>query len=110
MYICDNNMIIFETKESQNLENVKTPDSFSDRELSRAVRDAIVGEQNAIKQYEVIADACSNEKIKKVMQDIADEERVHVGELQKVLNMMLDDEKDLIEEGKEEAGEMLFNK
>jgi rubrerythrin len=41
--------------------------------------------EGAVKQYESIADASSNEMVKTMVQKIADEEKVHVGELQKIL-------------------------
>jgi rubrerythrin len=103
MHINSGNMIIL--KEAQELQNVKTPDKLTERELTRALRDAIIAEEGAIKQYETVADATDNDKVKEVLQDIADEERVHVGELQTLLNDMLPDEKELLEEGYEEVTE-----
>ena len=104
MHIDSGNMIL-NTKKAQHLENVKTPDTFTDREMTRAIRDAIIGEENAIKQYEVIADASNNEDVKTVIQKISDEERIHVGELQKLLNDLLPDEKSLLEDGEKEVEE-----
>jgi rubrerythrin len=88
---------------AQHLENVKTLEPLTDREVTRAIRDAIIAEEGAINQYETVADSTSNPKVKEVLQDIADEERVHVGELQTLLNMLLDDEQDLLDEGKSEV-------
>lgn len=105
MHINSGNMIIL--KEAQELQNVKTPEELTDRELTRAVRDAIIAEEGAIKQYEAIVDATDNEDAKKVLTHIADEERVHVGELQKLLDILLPDEKDMLEEGREEVEEEL---
>jgi len=102
MHIDSGNMILF-NKTAQNLETVKTPEKFTDRELTRAIRDAIIAEEGAIKQYEVVVDATENEIAKKVLQEIADEEKVHVGELQKLLNDMLPDEKEKLEEGAKEV-------
>jgi len=103
MYIVNSNMILLPTKQAQHLENVKTPDTFDERELTRAIRDAIVGEESAIKQYEVIADACSHDVVKEIMQDISNEEKIHVGELQKVLNALLNDEVGFLEDGAKEV-------
>jgi len=106
MYINSGNMIILQ-KSAQDIQNVKTPDEFDDRELTRAIRDAIIDEEKAIKKYEAIADASSNDKVKTIVQSIADEEKVHVGELQKLLNDMLPDEEGFLEEGaKEVEGEI----
>lgn len=102
MYI-DTGILITMPKTAQNLEVVKTPEKFDDRELSRALRDAIIAEEGAIKQYEVAADATDNAKVKEVLNDIANEEKVHVGELQKLLNDLLPDEEKLLEDGEKEV-------
>ena len=101
MYIDNGNMILF--KKAQNLEVVKTPEKLTERELTRAIRDAIIAEEGAIKQYETVVDATDNLVAKKVLESIAGEERVHVGELQKLLSDMLPDEKDKLEEGAKEV-------
>jgi uncharacterized protein len=90
-------------KTAQNLETVKTPEKFTDRELTRAIRDAMIAENEAIKQYETVVDATDNEKVKKTLQSIADEERVHIFELQELLNILLPEEKDLETKGKQEV-------
>ena len=99
-----NNLISF-PKEAQTLENVKTLDPLTDREVIRAIRDAIIAEEGAINQYETVVDSTTNEEIKKVLQEIADEEKVHVGELQALLNKYLPDEEGLLEEGAKEVEE-----
>jgi rubrerythrin len=72
-----------------------------------AIRLAIVAEQDAIKLYQLIAQAVEDRDIAKVMLDIADEEQVHVGELQELLERFDGDERELIEKGKGEVREML---
>jgi rubrerythrin len=104
MHIDSGSLIMF-PKKSQNLEVVKTPEKFDDRELTRALRDAIIAEEGAIKQYEAAADATDNEKVKKTLQSIADEEKVHIGELQTLLNDLLPDEEKHMEKGKGEVNE-----
>lgn len=90
-------------KVAQDLSLVKTPEKFNDRELTRSIRDAIIAELGAIKQYESVVDATDNEEVKKVLTSIANEERVHVGELQALLNILLSDEQELLDEGKNEV-------
>jgi rubrerythrin len=87
----------------QKLDNVKELDTLSDRELARAIRDAIIAEQDAVKQYEVIADSTSNEKAKKVLQDISDEEKIHVGELLELLKGIDSSDDNFLEEGRKEV-------
>ena len=106
MHIDSGNLILF-TKEAQNLEVVKTPEKFTERELTRALRDAIIAEEGAIKQYETVVDATDNELIKKVLQEISDEERVHVFELQKLLDMLLSDEEKIKQQGEKEVEELI---
>jgi rubrerythrin len=89
-------------KTSQNLDVVKKLETFDERETTRAIRDAIIAEEQAIKQYEVIVDSTKNSKVKEVLKEIANEERVHVGELQELLNILLPDEKKFQEDGKKE--------
>lgn len=92
-------------KLAQHLENVKTLEKLTDRELARAVRDAMIAEQDAIKQYETVADSTDNAKAKAVLQDIANEEKVHVFELQALLDSMLKDERGFREQGIQEVEE-----
>lgn len=101
MYIDNGNIIMF--KKAQNLEVVKTPDKFTERELTRAIRDAIIAEEGAIKQYESVVDASDNENVKKVLTSIANEEKVHVGELQKLLDILLPDEEKHLKDGEKEV-------
>jgi rubrerythrin len=75
---------------------------FTDREITRAIRQALAAEEEAIHLYETIADSTDNEMVVETLQDIADEEKVHVGELQALLNELLEDEEELLEEGKDE--------
>jgi rubrerythrin len=103
MHIDSGNIILNLEKKAQNLEIVKTPEKFTDRELTRAIRDAIIAEQGAIKQYETVVDATDNEEVKKVLQSIADEEKVHTGELQKILSNLLPDEEEKLDEGAKEV-------
>jgi rubrerythrin len=84
-----------------------TPDrKISKRELTRSLRLSLAAEEEAIHLYEALADATDDPLAKKVLQDIADEERVHVGEFQGLLNILLEDEQDLLAEGAAEVNEM----
>lgn len=91
--------------EAQHLQNVKKLEKLDDRELTRAIRDAIIAEEDAVKQYETVSDSTDNTSVKAVLQEIANEEKVHVGELQKLLNNMLKDEEGFLEEGAKEVEE-----
>ena len=82
------------------------PGKMSLPELVRAIRLDIAGEHEAISLYQAHADATDNALARKVLLDIADEEREHVGELTQVLKMLLDDEVEKLEHGAEEVKEM----
>jgi rubrerythrin len=85
----------------------KTADEpLDDRELARAIRQSIAAEHEAVHLYEAIADSTNNAQIKKVMQDVADEEKVHVGEFQALLETLQGDEKEFVNDGRKEVEEM----
>jgi len=46
------------------------------------IRSAIIAEYDAVNMYEEFAEVCKNEKVKKVFLDIANEEKVHIGEFE----------------------------
>jgi len=76
------------------------------RELSRALRLALSAEEEAVHLYEALADATDDELAKAVLQDIADEERVHAGEFQRLLNILLPDEEKWLADGAAEVDEL----
>ena len=60
--------------------------------------------------YEAMADASENVLAAKVFQDVADEERVHVGEFQQLLRILLPEEDRFIEQGSAEVMELADEK
>jgi len=84
-----------------------TPDrKMTLRELTRAIRLALAAEEEAVHLYEAQADATDHPLAKAVLQDIANEEKVHAGEFQRLLSILLEDEDALLAEGAEEVDEM----
>ncbi len=77
------------------------PKQLSTDELIQALRVDITGEFEAIIGYEAHAMATNDEKVKKILYHIADEERKHVGELQQLLYMLSPKEAQYIEQGKQ---------
>lgn len=75
-------------------------------ELVRAIRLDVAAEQEAIHLYMAHAEATDNPLVKKVLIDIANEERVHIGEFERLLQILTGDEDDYIAEGKAEVDEM----
>lgn len=84
-----------------NFEKVKKEDL--DREILRA---GLIAELDAINLYEQLASITENEHIKKILLDIAKEEKTHVGEFQALLLKEDEEQSKEMEEGKEEVEEL----
>lgn len=83
------------------LNNLKKEDI--DKEICRV---GLIAELDAINLYEQMAVKTENPKLKKLLLDIAKEEKTHIGEFQTLL-LELDQEQVLeIEKGKKEVEEM----
>jgi len=70
------------------------------------LRAAIMGEMDAINLYEQMAALTDNEDIRKVMLDIANEEKAHVGEFQTLLLRLDQGQVQGLEQGKKEVEEL----
>jgi rubrerythrin len=79
---------------------------LTDSELLRALRLNIAAEEEAVHLYTAHADATDNELAKKVLIDIANEERVHIGEFQRLVNILSKDEETFLTQGAGEVDEM----
>jgi rubrerythrin len=84
------------------LEKVKKEDL--DREILRA---GIIAELDAINLYEQMAALTENQGMKKILLDIAREEKTHVGEFQTLLLKQDKEQVRELEEGKKEVEEEL---
>ncbi len=67
---------------------------LTDEELIRAIRFMVAAEYEAIQMYMQLAESIDNKLAIKVLKDIADEERVHVGEFLRLLREIAPDEQD----------------
>lgn len=76
-------------------------------ELIQAIRLDIAGELEAIYVYDAHVQATDNVLAKKVISDIRDEEKAHVGELMALLRALDPKEAELFASGEEEVKEML---
>ena len=79
---------------------------ITERELTRGIRYMIAAEHEAVHLYEALADATDHPLAKAVLQDIADEEKVHAGEFQRLLNILAPNEQGFMEKGAEEVDEL----
>jgi len=74
---------------------------MSPDELIQALRVDIAGELEAIIVYEAHIMATTDERVKKVLRHIADEEKQHVGELQQLLCLLCPNEGEQTEKGRQ---------
>ncbi len=81
----------------------KVPKENLNKEILRA---AIIGELDAINLYEQMAALTDDADIKKVLLDIAREEKTHVGEFQTMLLRIDAQQVKELEKGKEEIKEL----
>ncbi|MCK4402873.1 MAG: rubrerythrin [Dehalococcoidia bacterium] len=85
-----------------NLDKVRKEDL--DRETLRV---GIIAELDAVNLYEQLAAMTENRNIKKLLLDIAKEEKTHVGEFQALLLKQDEEQKRELEEGKKEVDELI---
>jgi rubrerythrin len=88
-----------------NLEKVKKEEM--DKEILRV---GIIAELDAINLYEQMAAMTQKEDIRKVLLDIAKEEKTHVGEFQTLLLQLDKEQLRELEEGKKEVEEITKKK
>ena len=74
-------------------------------ELIRAIRFMVAAEYEAVQMYMQLAESTDNKLAIAVLEDIADEERVHAGEFLRLLKQLAPDEEKFYAEGAEEVEE-----
>lgn len=82
----------------------KIPDRMlTNGELVRALRLDLAAEHEAVHTYMAHADATDNPVAKAVLIDIANEERVHVGEFARLISILSGDEDGFLAKGAQEV-------
>ena len=76
---------------------------LTDEELVRAMRFAVAAEFEATQLYTQLAESTDNKLAIEVLEDIADEERVHAGEFLRLLRELAPDEKTFYAKGAKEV-------
>lgn len=84
------------------LEKIKKEDL--DKEILRV---SIIAELDAINLYEQMANMTENENIRKILLEVAREEKIHVGEFQTLLLEIDKEQEKELEEGKKEVEELI---
>lgn len=86
---------------------LKNSRSLTPAELVRAVRFMIAAEYEAIQLYQQTAESTDDPLAKKVLIDIANEEKEHAGEFLRLLRELDPDEEKFYKDGYEEVEEMI---
>ncbi len=76
-------------------------------ELVRAIRTMVAAEYEAVQLYMQLAESIDDELAQEVLEDIADEERVHAGEFLRLLKHLAPDEEKYYQEGAQEVEELI---
>jgi len=84
-----------------------TPRKMTREELVRVIRQDIAAELDAINLYQAHIDATDDERAKRVLAHIRDEEKVHVGELLALLKELDPDQTTFLEEGLAEVAPLI---
>ena len=74
-------------------------------ELIRAIRFLVAAEYEAVQMYMQLAESIDNKLAAEVLEDIANEERVHAGEFLRLLKELAPDEDKFYAEGAQEVEE-----
>ena len=77
-----------------------------ENEDKQILRVGIIAELDAVNLYEQLASRAKDERIRKVLFDIAKEEKTHVGEFLALLLELDKQQKEELEKGKEEVEEL----
>lgn len=81
------------------IESDKSTDIDIDRQI---LRSAIISELDAISLYEQLSSNTKNDKLKKILLDVAKEEKTHVGEFQAMLIELDSEQKTELKTGEDE--------
>lgn len=84
---------------------LKNDRKLTDEELVRAIRFMVAAEYEAIQLYMQLAESTNNKLAIAVLEDIANEERVHAGEFLRLLKELAPDEAEFYAEGAKEVEE-----
>ena len=88
----------------------KSENTFSESEMIRAIRFAIASEYEAIQIYEEMTENIVNKDAKTIIEEIIEDEKVHVGNFLQLLRILDPKEEEYYKEGYKETLDMLENK
>lgn len=79
---------------------------FTIDELVEALRISIIAELDAVNLYLQFARACDDERVRRVFEDVAKEEKTHVGEFLSLLKRLDVEQASQLEAGEREVEEL----
>ena len=82
---------------------------LTDNELIRAIRFMVAAEYEAIQFYVQLAESTDNKLAVEVLNDIANEERIHAGEFLRLLRELAPEEEKFYTMGAREVEEQMHN-
>jgi len=85
----------------------KSDKKLTHEELIRAIRFSIAAEYEAIQIYEEIEESIDNTDAKKLLHEIAEDEKIHAGNFSYLLKLLDPKEEEFCKKGHEEAKEIL---
>ncbi len=88
----------------------KSDRKLTHEEIIRGIRFSIASEFEAIQLYEELEESTDNENAKKLLHEIAEDEKVHVGNFLQLMKIIAPEEEKFYKEGKEEAIDVLNGK
>lgn len=91
---------------SKNPLDLPSERKLTKKEIAQALRLAIIAELDAINLYEQLASTIDDEKIRKVFEDIAKEEKTHVGEFLALLKTLDEEQVSELKTGAREVEEL----
>jgi len=84
------------------------PTDISGKDVNKQVlRMAIISELDAVSLYEQMASKATDPQVKKLMLDVAKEEKTHVGEFEAMLLKLDGEQKTELKAGEKEANKLL---
>jgi len=85
----------------------KSDRKLTKEELVRAIRFSIASEFEAIQLYEELQESIDDEKSKKLLEEITEDEKVHVGNFLYLLKLLDPEEESAYKEGCDEAKKII---
>ncbi len=85
----------------------KSERKLTNEELIRSIRFSIASEYEAIQIYETLAESIDNEEAKKLLGEIAEDEKVHAGNFLYLLKLLDSREEEAYKRGEDEAKEII---